>query len=126
MVKSRSQIEKEIKTEKAWAKVYYTYRIIKFLIFLLNLFVIYSYIIKEEPKLLLLSLILNIIYSLIYIRRILIIIVSIIVCYMLYNNVYHSICIGLAIGNGISYLIDFIRIVIFSLIIRILEWSSRK
>lgn len=123
---NKRNIEQDMKIERIGARLYYTYRIFLFIVFLVNVYVTYSFIFKEEPKLLVLSLVLNIIYALIYIRRELLVLVAGGIIYYIYKDIFHSICLGLAIGNGISYIIDLIRRTIFRLIIRILEWTNSK
>jgi hypothetical protein len=123
---NKRNIEQDMKMEKLGAKLYYTYRTFLLIVFLVNLYVTYYFIFKEQPKLLILSLVLNIIYALIYIRRELLILIAGGLIYYFYKDIFHAICIGFAIGNGISYIIDLIRRTIFRLIIRILEWANSK
>jgi len=123
---NKRNIEQDMKIERIGTGLYYTYRIFLFIVFLLNAFVAYSFIFKEEPKLLVLSLVLNIIYALIYIRRELLVLIAGGIIYYIYKDIFHAICIGFAIGNGISYIIDLIRRTIFRIIIRILEWANTK
>ena len=103
---NKRNIEQDMKIERIGTRLYYTYRIFLFIVFLLNVFVAYSFIFKEEPKLLVL--------------------IAGGIIYYIYKDIFHAICIGFAIGNGISYIIDLIRRTIFRIIIRILEWANTK
>lgn len=120
-----SRAEKDLKIEKVGSTIYYSYRIFKLLIFILNVYVTYSCL-SGKPKFLILSLILNLIYSIIYIKRVWLILIAGGVGYYFTKDIYQTICLSLAIGNGISYIIDFFTIIFVSFIIRIMQWAAKK
>lgn len=118
-------MDRNITIEKVGIVAYYSYKLFKFLIILLNAFVIYFYF-SGTPKFIILSLVLNSIYIVIYIRRFWIIIPSMILSFFLTKNIYYSIVIGFCIGNTISYIIDFIILTLISCFMNFLERMSRK
>lgn len=119
------QKEKMAKFDNKVFKIYNAFWGLRTWIFLFNIFILIMIFI-DCPMLLILSIIINIIYLLLYNRRLLIIIGSMIFGYFYSNNVLMTISIGFCIGNSISYIIDFIRIKIYSFLFNSIDRIDRK
>lgn len=120
------KIDNKITLEKVNSLIYYSYKIVKILIFLLNIYIIFKYINHHEPKFLILCFIFNLIYLCIYPRRLWIIILCGFYFYFLTNNLYHSLFLAFAGGNAISYIIDLIIIKFVTLILNFIDKLSHK
>lgn len=115
---NKGMSKKDMKIEQIGAKLFFIYRLFKFLVVAFNAYFIYCSI-NQEPKLLLLCLILNVIYSIIYVNRIWAKVIGGLAAFYFTNDIYLSVCLGLAIGNIVSYILDFI-------LIKFISFLSRK
>lgn len=101
------------------------YTIIKFIIFIFNIFIVcYSYF--NKPILLILCIIINIIYMIFYINRIYLNILGIVICYFIFKDIFAIISIGIALGNIISYIFDRIYIFFTHTLIKFIDFMNRK
>ena len=111
--------------ENVGSFIYYSYKAFKFIIFLLNIFIIYKCII-HNTQLLIISFVLNTIYLILYYRRPIIIILAILFMFYVTNNYYESFIVGLALGNTVSYIIDLIEVTFISYIMQLIDKISLK
>ena len=101
------------------------YSVIKFIIFIFNIFVVcYSYF--NKPILLILCIIINIIYMLFYVRRIYLNILGIVACYFIFKDVFTFITIGIALGNIVSYIFDRIYIFFTNVLLKFIDTMNKK
>ncbi len=115
----------EDKSFEAGMKFINIYTIIKFFIFVFNIFVVcYSYF--NKPILLILCIIINIIYMLCYVRRIYLNIAGIVLAYFVFKDWFAIITLGIAFGNIISYIFDRIYIFFTNVLLKFIDFMNKK
>jgi len=115
----------EDKSFEAGMKFLNIYTIIKFIIFVFNIFVVcYSYF--NKPILLIPCIIINIIYMLFYVRRIYLNITGVVLAYFLFKDWLTIITLGIAFGNIISYIFDSIYIFFTDVLLKFIDYMNKK
>ena len=115
----------DLKWERLGNRVFFIYRLFRFLVFAFNIFIIYS-MYNKEPQFLTLALVLNIIWFLIYNHRITFLATGLVLSYLLISkDTFELVTTGIVIGNSICYIVDFIRRKLFTLLIRIMQASNK-
>lgn len=106
------------KPEIVGEKIYYVYFGFKLVIFLLNIFFVYS-ILKNHQNFVMLNLIVNIIYLLLYNRRLIMNILVMSISYYIFKDILTCTSLGFSLGNIISYVIDLVVRKFYSLLFKI-------